>query len=62
MEDFIIIQNFESRLFLLLEIIMILIINSKILDIGCAKGFMLYDMCKIIPGITVKGIDISSMQ
>ncbi len=33
--------------------------NSKILDIGCAKGFMLYDMCRIIPGINVKGIDIS---
>lgn len=33
--------------------------NSKILDIGCAKGFMLYDFAKAIPGITVKGIDIS---
>lgn len=33
--------------------------NSKILDIGCAKGFMLYDFTKAIPGITVKGIDIS---
>ncbi|MGB5793486.1 class I SAM-dependent methyltransferase [Poseidonibacter sp.] len=33
--------------------------NSKILDIGCAKGFMLYDFTKVIPGITIKGIDIS---
>lgn len=33
--------------------------QSKILDIGCAKGFMLYDFTKIIPGISVKGIDIS---
>ncbi|QOG12173.1 class I SAM-dependent methyltransferase [Arcobacter sp. FWKO B] len=33
--------------------------NSKILDIGCAKGFMLYDFQRLIPGINVKGIDIS---
>ena len=33
--------------------------NSKILDIGCAKGFMLYDFQKIIPGIEVAGVDIS---
>ncbi|UTJ06383.1 class I SAM-dependent methyltransferase [Arcobacter roscoffensis] len=34
--------------------------NSKILDIGCAKGFMLYDFKRLIPGIEVQGIDISS--
>lgn len=34
--------------------------NSSVLDIGCAKGFMLYDMTKIIPGISINGIDISS--
>ncbi|MEA2049972.1 MAG: class I SAM-dependent methyltransferase [Campylobacterota bacterium] len=34
--------------------------NSKVLDIGCAKGFMLYDFTKQIPGITVKGIDVSN--
>ena len=34
--------------------------TSKVLDIGCAKGFMLNDMIEIIPGITVRGIDISS--
>lgn len=33
--------------------------NSKILDVGCAKGFMLYDFFKLIPGINIKGIDIS---
>ncbi len=33
--------------------------NSSLLDIGCAKGFMLNDFCKLIPGINVKGIDIS---
>ena len=33
--------------------------NSSILDVGCAKGFMLHDLAQRIPGITVKGIDIS---
>jgi len=33
--------------------------QSSILDIGCAKGFMLHDFAQLIPGITVKGIDIS---
>jgi len=32
---------------------------SKVLDVGCAKGFMLHDMAQLIPGITVKGVDIS---
>ncbi len=34
--------------------------NSKILDIGCGKGFMLYDFKKALPGIEIKGIDISA--
>ena len=33
--------------------------NSTVLDIGCAKGFMLYDMTQLIPGIDVKGVDVS---
>ena len=33
--------------------------ESKILDVGCGKGFMLHDFRKAIPGITVRGIDIS---
>lgn len=33
--------------------------QSSVLDVGCAKGFMLHDMAEIIPGITVKGIDVS---
>lgn len=33
--------------------------ESKILDVGCAKGFMLYDFTRLIPGIKVAGIDIS---
>jgi SAM-dependent methyltransferase len=33
--------------------------NSKILDVGCAKGFMIYDLKKIIPGAYIRGVDIS---
>lgn len=33
--------------------------ENSILDVGCAKGFMLYDFWRLIPGITVTGIDIS---
>jgi len=33
--------------------------DSKILDVGCAKGFMLYDFQKAIPGVSIQGIDIS---
>ncbi|NGX59022.1 MAG: 23S rRNA (guanine(745)-N(1))-methyltransferase [Chlamydiae bacterium] len=34
--------------------------QSKVLDVGCAKGFMLHDFMELIPGIEVKGLDISS--
>jgi len=33
--------------------------SNSVLDVGCAKGFMMYDMAELIPGITVKGVDIS---
>lgn len=33
--------------------------NASILDIGCAKGFMLYDFLQLMPHAQVKGIDIS---
>lgn len=33
--------------------------HSKILDVGCAKGFMLYDFTQLVPGIEVQGLDIS---
>ena len=33
--------------------------GHKVLDIGCGKGFMLYDLHRLIPGIEVRGIDIS---
>lgn len=33
--------------------------NSSVLDIGCGKGFMLYDLKNEIPGIKFHGVDIS---
>ena len=33
--------------------------GSKVLDIGCGKGFLLYEMKLLIPELDVKGIDIS---
>ncbi|MEQ8733926.1 MAG: class I SAM-dependent methyltransferase [Rhodospirillaceae bacterium] len=32
---------------------------SSVLDVGCAKGFMLHDFSEIIPGIKVHGVDVS---
>ncbi len=33
--------------------------NSSILDIGCGKGFMLYDFSRYLPHAKLKGLDIS---
>ena len=34
--------------------------NAKILDIGCGKGFLLFDFKKLLPNADLYGIDISS--
>ncbi len=33
--------------------------GDKILDVGCGKGFLLYDLTRTVPGVDVWGIDIS---
>lgn len=33
--------------------------GDKVLDVGCGKGFLLYDLTQAVPGIEVRGIDIS---
>ena len=34
--------------------------DSKILDVGCGKGFILYEFKKLLPNSEIKGLDISS--
>lgn len=33
--------------------------NAKILDVGCGKGFLLYEFKKLLPNAVIKGFDIS---
>jgi SAM-dependent methyltransferase len=33
--------------------------GDRILDVGCGKGFLLFDFTKVVPGIEVHGLDVS---
>ena len=33
--------------------------GDRILDVGCGKGYLLYDFTQVVPGVEVSGIDIS---
>ena len=33
--------------------------DARILDVGCAKGFMMYDMSLLMPKAEIRGIDVS---
>jgi SAM-dependent methyltransferase len=33
--------------------------GDRVLDVGCGKGFLLYDLMQSVPGIQVTGLDIS---
>ena len=33
--------------------------GNKILDVGCGKGFQLYELTQLLPGLEVSGIDLS---
>jgi SAM-dependent methyltransferase len=33
--------------------------GDRILDVGCGKGFLLYDFTQAVPGVEVAGIDVS---
>ena len=33
--------------------------GQRVLDIGCGKGYLLYELMKAVPGLKVSGIDIS---
>lgn len=33
--------------------------GARILDVGCGKGFLLYDFTLVVPGVEIYGIDVS---
>jgi len=33
--------------------------GMKVLDVGCGKGFLLFDFTQSVPGVEVRGVDIS---
>ena len=35
--------------------------GDRILDVGCGKGFILYDFTQAVPGVEVVGIDVSTV-
>lgn len=34
--------------------------DQAVLDVGCGKGFLLYELTQVVPGLRVAGLDISS--
>jgi len=34
--------------------------GSRVLDIGCGKGFQIFELTQVLPGLEVRGIDVSS--
>ena len=34
--------------------------DARILDVGAAKGFLMHDLLQVLPGATVRGIDVSA--
>jgi protein-L-isoaspartate(D-aspartate) O-methyltransferase len=34
--------------------------RSKVLDIGCGKGFQMFELTQVLPGLEVRGLDIST--
>jgi SAM-dependent methyltransferase len=33
--------------------------GQRVLDVGCGKGFLLYDLREVVPGLEVRGVDVS---
>ncbi|HLI14404.1 MAG TPA: class I SAM-dependent methyltransferase [Alphaproteobacteria bacterium] len=34
--------------------------GDRVLDVGCGKGFLVYDFTQVVPGIEAEGIDVSA--
>jgi len=34
--------------------------GQKVLDIGCGKGFLLYELTQVVPGLEICGLDVSA--
>jgi ubiquinone/menaquinone biosynthesis C-methylase UbiE len=34
--------------------------GDRILDVGCGKGFLLYEFTQVVPGVVVQGLDVSA--
>src|SRR5262245_52791080 len=34
--------------------------GDRVLDVGCGKGFLLYDFLQAVPGLEVRGLDLSA--
>lgn len=33
--------------------------SDRVLDVGCGKGYLLYELTQVVPGLRVSGIDVS---
>jgi protein-L-isoaspartate(D-aspartate) O-methyltransferase len=33
--------------------------GDRVLDVGCGKAFLLYDLTQVVPGLEVRGLDVS---
>jgi ubiquinone/menaquinone biosynthesis C-methylase UbiE len=35
-------------------------VGDRVLDVGCGKGFLLFELMQVVPGIVVSGLDVST--
>lgn len=34
--------------------------GARVLDVGCGKGYLLYELTQVVPGLEVRGLDVSA--
>ena len=52
-------QRYTAMLLALLERLLADSKQPRLLDVGCGKGYLMFDFTKVVPGIEVYGLDIS---